>query len=231
MAIVIGSTSAGVLGTLTLGELKTMIQARGYATDTSAQQTTMIRETLRELYGERRWKFLAGTSTAFTLALGTPTITLGSLGRGIMLDSVRLARSTTVDGGSLKYLDPVALARKLNEDWETGRPQYWSRRGDTLTVYPRPDAAYALALDYQALTTLPSSDGDSIIWPETHAQVIVWAVVQQLAYRQRDWNGHDRAKVSYAEALQRMFRDEEDTDRETGLEVQPGGSLSWQDVV
>lgn len=230
MAIVLGSTSAGTLGTLTLSDLKAQIQAEGYANDTSTQQTIMIRSVLRRLYGQRRWKFAAATSLAFTATVANAgAVALGTLGRGIMLNSVRIESGT--DYRTLDFVDYTELAKRRHLDRGVGVPRYWSRQGDTVYFYPRPDATYALAIDYQALITLPSADGDSIVWPETHADVIAYAVIMRLARRQRDWNGFDRAKVDYTEALLELMRDEEFTDMETDLEVQPGGGLGWQDVV
>jgi hypothetical protein len=208
MAIILGSTSAGTLGTVTLGELKSIIQAEGYDTDTNAVQTTMIRDVLRRLYGMRRWKFLATESSAFSATVANQGIVdFSTLGRGLQLDSVRIAYSPT-DPQDLDPQDLEAVLDNRHLDPAPGAPQLWAKQGDKVVVWPIPDQSYTLKLLWYGLTTLPTADGDSILWPETHLDVIVYGVVQRLARRQRDWTGYDRAKIDFTEALMEQFRDE-----------------------
>lgn len=234
MAIVIGSTSSGALGTLTLADIKLSIQSHGYGTDTTTQQTTMIRDTLRMLYGIRRWHYATQLSAAFAASIANDGIVdISTLGRGIQITSVRLTDATGTDPSDLDFVDEVQMSQLRHESLSTDRgyPEVWSRRVDSLLFYPRPQATYTVTIEYQALTTLPSADGDTIVWPETHLDVIVYGVLMRMAIRQRDVNMYDRYKVLFSEALLAMERDEADTDRQTDLEVQPGGTLSWMDVV
>lgn len=218
MAIVLGSTSAGVLGTLTLADLKALIQAQGYGTDTTAIQTTMIRGSLRRLYGIRRWQFLRTTSTAFSATVANAgSIDISSLGRGIMIDSVRIGLGT--DTRDMTPTEEVELERERHIDTEPGFPRRWARTADTLLVYPIPDATYPLTIVAQALTTLPSADGDTIVWPETHIWCVVFEVLIQLCRRQRDRQGEQNAKQDFADALVELMRDEEFGNRQGDLEV------------
>src|SRR6266536_1321201 len=137
MAIVIGSTSAGTLGTVTLGEVKTLIQAHGYGTDTSAIQTTAIRAALRSFYGQRRWKFLRMVNTAFSATVANDgLVDISTLGRGIMLDSVRVNLGT-IEYDDLRYEGGVELERARWESREPGFPTHWARSADTIKVWPR----------------------------------------------------------------------------------------------
>lgn len=219
MAIVIGSTSAGVLGTVNMGELKSMIQAQGYGTDTTAVQTTMIRFSLRFLYGLRRYKFLTQTNTSFSATVANDGIVpIGSIGRGLMVDSVRIW--TGSDFRDMVHVQStVELARERFVDRTLGFPRRWARYGDSIAVYPRPNATYSLEITEQALTTLPSDDGDTIVWPETHIDVLIYAVIIQLCRRQRDRQGELNAKQDLADALVQLYRDEENEDMQTDLEV------------
>lgn len=207
MAIIIGSTSSGLLGTVTMGELKSHIQAEGYDTDTTAQQTLMIRGILRRLYGMRRWKFLAAENTTFQATVANAgNIDISSLGRGIQLDSVRIAFGT-----DYRDLDPVDLEVLLDRrhlDPEPGYPQVWAKQGDHILVWPIPETTYNLKILWYGLTTLPTADGDVIAWPETHLDVLIYGVVMRLCRRQRDWTGYDHAKIDFTEALMDQFRDE-----------------------
>lgn len=208
MAIILGSTGAGTLGTVTLGELKSMLQSEGYDTDTTGQQTTMVRSALRYLYGMRRWKFLAQESTAFSATVANGgRVDMSTLGRGLQFDSVRINYSVSDPAD----LEPVDLDTVLNHRHlfpETGMPTEWAKQGDTVVLYPIPDQTYVLKVVWYGLTSLPTADGDSILWPETHLDVIVYRAMMMMTRRQRDWSGYDRAKIDYTEALMTQFRDE-----------------------
>lgn len=208
MAIILGSTSAGTLGTVTLGELKTAIQSEGYDTDTQAVQTIMVRDVLRRLYGMRRWDFLAQETTAFNATVAnTGIVDISTLGRGLMLDSVRITWAVNDPGD----MDPVDLNEALRDrhlDPVTGQPVEWAKQGDKIVVWPIPDTTYNLKIVWYGLTTLPTADGDSILWPEVHLAVVKYGVIMQLTRRQRDWAGYDRAKIDFTEALMEQFRDE-----------------------
>lgn len=218
MAIIIGSTSAGTIGTLTLSDIKAMIQAQGYGTDTTTVQTIMIRAALRHLYGIRRWKFLRASSLLFSATVANDgDVDISTLGRGIMIHSVRIGLLT--DYRNMKPVDDIELARERFIDRELGFPRRWTRMGDRIVVYPRPNGTYPLEIVYQALTTLPSADGDTIIWPETHVDILMCAVLIQLCRRQRDRQGEANAKQDLADAIVRLDRDEEFTDRQDDDEV------------
>jgi len=219
MAIVIGSTSAGTLGTITLADLKEIIQAQGYGTDTTGVQTTDIRFALRSLYGQRRWKFARQSSLAFSATVANAgVVDISTLGRGIMPYTVRASNGT-----DYQDLTPAPDAQELERerflDRTLGFPRRWSRTADSLIFYPRPDRTYNLEVVYQALLTLPSSGADTIQWPETHIEVLVYAVVVMLARRQRDRQGEQNAKQDLADALVRMMRDDEFVDMQGDDEV------------
>lgn len=222
MAIIIGGTSAGSLGTVTLGEVKSHIQAEGYDNDTSAQQTLMVRGVLRALYGERRWPWVAQQSTAYSATVANQgIIDISALGRGIHLEAVRWSLGTAYYGdGDLQYVSNVAIRDYRHVDRTAGTPRKWGRIADSILVYPIPDNTYPLVIDYDALTTLPTADGDSIQWPETHIDVIIYGAIMRLCRRQRDWNGFDRAKASYEDALRRLFRDIAVVEEQTDLRVE-----------
>jgi hypothetical protein len=224
MPIVIGSTSAGTLGTITLADVKSLIQAHGYGTDTTAIQTTAVQSALRELYGQRRWKFLRQVSAAFSATVANDGIVdISTLGRGIMPDTVRTTFGT--DYEDLTHASDVDVERARHLDRELGAPTHWTRRSDSLLFYPRPNATYTLEIIYQALTTIPTADGDTVQWPETHIMVVVWTAIMVLCFRQRDWNGRQTAKQELADAMIRLMRDEEMTNRQTGLQV--GSWSGW----
>lgn len=217
MPIILGSTSAGTLGTVTLGEVKSIVQAEGYDVDTTGQQTLMVRSVLRALYGMRRWPFLEAETTAFSATVANQgSVDISTLGRAIKLDAVRIAFGTDYRGdGDIEWLRDVELKNLRHTDREPGYPQKWTRAGSALLLWPIPNATYPLSITYYSLTTLPSADGDSILWPEEHIDIIIYGVIMRLCRRQRDWNGFDRAKQSFTEALRDMTVAAGDHQRQT----------------
>jgi hypothetical protein len=208
MAIIIGSSSSGVLGTVTVAEIKSAVQAEGYDTDTSAQQTVMLRMILRRMYGLRRWRFLLQETDAFSATIAnTGQVDISSLGRGLQIESVRIWQGT--DYRDLDPWDRNTMERNRHIDRDAGVPTKWARYGNSVVVWPIPDGTYTLRIVWQGLTTLPSADGDTVLWPETHLDVLVYAMILKLARRQHDWTGLDRARADFTEALNEMFRDEQ----------------------
>lgn len=222
MAIIIGGTSAGTLGTVTMGELKAIVQAEGgYDTDTTGAQTLMIRDVLRRLYGARRWKFLQQENVMFSASVANQGIvSLASVGRGIMLDSVRIGYSTDAWDLDPHDLDTILDYRHL--DNTTGAPSSWAKQGDGIVVWPIPDKTYPLKINMYAYTTLPNADGDSILWPEAHIAVVKYGTMMELARRQRDESGYDRIKLDFTEATMEQLRDEGVDERQAADRV-----LSW----
>jgi hypothetical protein len=223
MSIVIGTSSAGALGTVTMGELKSMIQAEGYDTDTSTQQTQMIRAVLRSLYGMRKWPFLVTVTNAFSATVANQgVVDISSLGRAIKVDSVRVLQGTEYVGEDqgFTWMRDVDLQNLRFTARDAGFPARWTKRGDSIVVWPIPDNTYGLEIEYTALSTLPAADGDTIQWPEQHMDVLIYGVLMRLTRRQRDWAGFDRAKLSFMDALHDMERAGEDGPRQTDLMVE-----------
>lgn len=224
MAIILGSTSAGTLGTVTMSELKSIIQAEGgYDTDTTAAQTLMIRDVLRRLYGMRRWQFLAQENTSFQDTVANAGIVdLATAGRALMVDSVR-ATDTLGNSWDVTPADADAVLKYRQQDNATGAPGNWGLIGTKLYFYPVPDVTYNLRVFMYTYSTLPSSDSDSILWPEAHIAVVKYGVMMQLARRQRDDAGYDRIKLDFQEALMEHFRDEGMTQRQISETVRNWG--------
>lgn len=217
MAIILGSTSAGTLGTITMGELKSIVEAEGgYDTDTTGEQTLIIRDALRRLYGMRRWKFLSQENTAFQATVANNGIVdFSTVGRGLMIDSVRLA-----DIGELEPADLDDVLYYRNMDSAAGLPANWAKQGDKLVLYPIPDQTYNLKILMYGYTTLPTADGDSILWPEAHISVLKFSVMLALARRQRDDATYDRAKLDLTDAMAELLRDEGVDQRQVADTVQ-----------
>jgi hypothetical protein len=74
-----------------------------------------------------------------------------------------------------------------------GKPTMWVRRGDYIFIYPTPDAAYNLAVDYRSLPTSMSGDGDYTSLSTEWDNVILELAV----FTARNWVGEpEKAKVA-----------------------------------
>lgn len=85
---------------------------------------------------------------------------------------------------------------------ETGIPSRWAQDGDTIYLWPQPDAAYSLSIQGTADVGTPASDGDSNIWT-TEAYDLIAARVKArlLRFPFRDPDGLALARDEEAEAL------------------------------
>jgi hypothetical protein len=223
MTIILGDS-----GALTLGDVKAAIQAEGYAADTTAAQTELVRNVLRRVYGMRRWNFLQQQLTGGELQVTVANqgiVSLSNLGRDGQLDSVRIAQGTGY--WDLDHLDTIELQRRRHLDRGAGTPQYWTQAGAVLLFHPFPSGTFDLEVTFNPIPVLPVEDDDAVAWPEAHLDVLVYGAIIRLCRRQRDWNGLDRARSDFADAVRDVMRDDEDTDRQTGLRV--GGAQDYTD--
>jgi hypothetical protein len=190
--------------TLLASDIQAAVQAGGYGTDTAAQQLTFLRGLLRRLYGMRRWRFLEQTNSALVTAVATPTVSLATITTLTHVDAVRLTFGTTVY--DLEHR-PEQLVRAYDADDQTARiPLYWAQRNATIQFWPRPDRIYTVQLDYLELPTLPAVASDPIVWPDQHADVLTWGVIERMGARQRDAAMTNLGREEYTAALKEMLQ-------------------------
>jgi hypothetical protein len=194
----------------TLANVKTSLQARGYGTDTTAQQTEFAKTILRRIYGERRWRFLHKINSTVVIATSASTASLAAITdrQGGKLEGVRLVPTT---GDTLELEDlPWEELRALDAaDTTNAAPLYYARQdNDTIQFWPRADKGYTVAVDYISLPTLPNADGDTIVFPDEHQDVIVDGIAVLIASRQRDWNARNAWQQDYLDAYAKFARAE-----------------------
>jgi hypothetical protein len=192
----------------TLADVKSSLQARGYGTDTAAQQLEFTKTVLRRIYGERRWRFLFKTNSTVTIAAGASTASLATITdrQTGKLEAVRLVPATG-DTLDLEEL-PLEELRHLDAvDNSNGYPLYYARQDNTtLQFWPRADQTYTVAVDYVSLPTLPAADGDAITFPDEHQDVIVDGIAVLIASRQRDWNARNAWQQDYMDGYAKLAR-------------------------
>lgn len=180
---------------MNLGALRTALQARGYETDTAAAQTEALNSVARRIYGDRRWDFLEVTDDV-ALTVGDETPDLSSITDIHSIDAVRIEFGS--DRWSLEFIDADTIRERLHEDRDNGAPEFWSRHGRQLYIYPRPDKAYTLTLDYIKEPAPLVNDGDEPAIPDTYHDVLVVGAARDIAYRERDWSAHQAMSADFA---------------------------------
>ncbi len=186
----------------TFGDLKTAFAAKGYVVDTTAEGA--LRAGYRRVLSERRWPFLLETATLST-AFGQREVSLTSVTDLGSVDAVVLD-----DGSGDQHLDFVDAQqeRRLNaEDSTPDLPLFWTLHGlASLRLWPVPDKAYTLSVDYVKDPADPANDAAVLVVPHRFIDIIVWAATAELAYRQRDWSAAQNAVALYERQMATMIR-------------------------
>lgn len=196
---------------MTLAQLRTALQARGYGTDTATVQTECINAAYRKVCGDTRWEWLVETALATALTPGVQLIS------GLPADVVHLKTLLfTFDDVDYypEYL-PIDQFQRLSTQYGwlpnegRGVPQYWTRRGwlsgaPELIVGPYPDQAYVPVLVYVKDPADLSADGDIPAMPPTYHDILVDGALAEMGARHRDWAMHDRYKAEFNHGVARM---------------------------
>lgn len=166
----------------TVADLKAGIRARGYATDTAGEQLIMLNAAERTVLGDHRWDFMLGTAT-FPLVIGTAAYTLAT-------PVHHIESASLVGAGGAALLFTRASADEYDESlqWDTAAAQGYRwvmLRPNVVTVFPTPTITGTVSLRTIVLPTAMSADGDSPSIPVQYRDVLVAAVCELLAMRER----------------------------------------------
>jgi len=206
------------------------VQALGYGNDTEAAQLLMLNQVIRRVTNARRWTFLLNTITNKVTAAGTETVALdAAIADTIRVDGVE----ATQPGGEpfeLEYIEPPLIRQYIHDNSATGQPLYWSRIGQNLLFYPIPDAAYKLKIYTVANAVNLTSKAENVPIPDSHIDILVYGMIMQLSYRERDWDGHNFARQMYAELFTEMLAQYGMKQRGQSTHVTSSGSWEQYDI-
>lgn len=188
----------------TLLELRTDVIDRGYASSTPGLDSA-INSAYREIMAAYRWEFLETASSSLSLVADSASLSLGAIDDLLHIEAVRLD-GTVVNEPELVWLPQQALRRLLARDTTTGTPCNWTQQGASLLVYPTPDQAYVLTIDYTQEAPDLVDDTDQAALPHAYMDAITWGAIAVLAFRQRDWFAQQTASAMREAAVQRMIR-------------------------
>jgi len=186
---------------MNLGQLRTALQARGYATDTATQQTELINAVYREVSGYRRWDWLQAAGGSTTV-VGQDTVSTGGITNLVSIDTVRVLFGTSYY--DLEYLTPTEFDTRAYVDRDVGTPQYWTYQKGDLYLWPRPDKVYQVDINYIKDPPDLTADADTPLFPATYHDLLVWGALRDIAHRERDWAASDHANARFETLLARM---------------------------
>lgn len=204
----------------TLADYLRLVRLRGYDGMSDTQLTDVVNEARRRLVKDHRWQFLQSVNTALVTAPNVASVDLTPIADLAYIEAVR-AGSGGVEIAS--QYQSYQEFRSLQVDAPNfGAPYVWTRRGlTTLLLYPTPDAVYTLSIDYYAkITALSTGQTDTI--PDTLQDLVVWAAISTLVFRQRDYWDGGVAENQYQTLLRQAAGQENIQQRQSSQQVRSG---------
>jgi hypothetical protein len=165
-----------------------------------------VQDAYAEILSMLPWSFLWARATP-TLTINQTVYTnaqlgINDLGR-IYAHSVR--DTSTPDSPRLTFRSWLAIERML-EDGRAGPPRMFGFRPDrTLIVYPKPDAAYSLQLDYQRAGHVLVNGSDTPLIPDAGLhKIIVYKALEIYGLHNEDMTAAQQGARLFAVYLSRM---------------------------
>lgn len=173
---------------LTLAELRTELQARGFDHLSTTRATYFINAAYSALCDSGNWPFLEATTT------GTAPLSISDLGRiEYVIDSTSGLKLAPVDRRGLTDTQGTDLTLP-------GSPYlYYLTSGNTINVYPT-STTDSLTVRYWKVPTALSGDSDTPLVPNRYRLNIVNGAVA--------WAYRDNDELDAAAATEQVFRDE-----------------------
>ena len=148
----------------------------------------------------RRWSF-NDFSLSVALPAATNVYTLPTDCR--YFDALRFTENT--DPQFLPYQEFRDRVGYLSD---TGIPRIYTRRGNTLIMYPTPSAIVNAVVDYNRMPTKPSAVADPAITDlgvsDVVGEILVLGTIKLMAFRERDQDSINVSSVEY-DALLREY--------------------------
>lgn len=209
----------------TVEEVLTKLRALGYGTDTEAAQIASLDGIHKRILNARRWTFLETQVANIPTVVGTGSYALTTFASNVKhIDALRLELNGS--GLPLDYVNVQDFRDLENEFPENGTPRYWTRKGSSIFLWPKPDAIYKMTLDYIPTPTTLTAKANNVVIPDSHVDILAWATAMPITFRERDWDAHNFARQMYAELYAEMLAQYGMTDRQTTKHVVDSG---WYD--
>lgn len=205
---------------LTVADIETGIQARGYEADTAAQQLALINQVQRRFFGANRWEIARVTATASVTA-GTASFALPA--DVLHVESVRLRVGVT--NAPIEWAPRQEVLDLLAQGGSTpprATPYLWTL-GDpgTIKLYPTPSAAGTATVTYFKTCPILTTGTDVPMMPEPYVDILIVGVCELMAQRERQWDAA-RAFKAERQEIERQAR------AQLGIVQQQGASVVTQ---
>lgn len=186
---------------MNVAELKTAVKSFGYGTEDDTFIVTWLNLAYKDVASRRRWHWLEANTTVSTTANAEVSVLSTNLYAGII-------RSVTAGLTSPTYYDSASEAEgsfRVGSEGGSARrgvPLRYTIRNSAILWDPIPDAVYTYRLEYWAVPTELSADGDTPShMPANDHQVLIWGACMYAAMRDHDpgraqmWESRYEAKI------------------------------------
>ncbi len=183
----------------TLTTYRTSVQLLGYDAIATATIDAAVQAARRRVLGDRRWSYLETTAATIPTVADVATISLAGITDLANIDAVRMNDSA----GKLPMAwRPRQIIRDLQDNYAaTGVPEFWTRVKNTVVFYPTPSKVLTITVEYiPAAADLAASPAVCVI-PDRHQDLVIWAAVVPLAFRQRGLAESSAADQYYSKVL------------------------------
>lgn len=193
----------------TTGDLVTRVQQRirdtGYS---SSEIKSYLNDTLNDVFNEYRLPFVQATQN-YTLTADDPDVTSGSGLPSNYVQALNLILTTTGREKVLLYrdvreMDTLYPSYQSSSLYPANVPNEWYYFEQTINVFPKPNSAYTVTLQYYKKPTELVSDSDVPELPSEFAELlVVGAAFRVLQVK----DNYDQAAIfqnKYDELLQKL---------------------------
>lgn len=187
----------------TLTSYRASVKLKGFDALADATVDAAVQEARRRVFMDRRWSWLEASNASLVTVAGTASVSLAAITDLAHIDAVRL--SNAAGPVTVSYRSRTII-RDLQDRYGTATPfvacpQYWTRIENKVVFWPTPQQVYTVTVEYaKAAADLAASPTVDII-PDKNQDLVVYAAVVPLAFRQRDFNASSAADQMYSKVL------------------------------
>lgn len=187
---------------MNLNDMKEELADHGFEDLSDTRLTAFINDAYWDIASREPWPFLEAQVTNITTTAGSADITepsdFGQV-QSIVIDS----QGITLQPKRWEWINKNYSGSLTT----TGLPYYYYFIGNQVKLYPIPDAAYTLTMQYLSVPTALTAGSDTPILPTRHHRVIVLGALISAYNMEDDGESADRFEKQYEKRLALMRND------------------------
>lgn len=197
---------------MTLGNLRTAVRERlDDPTFDTIKLDRWINWVLQDIYSRADFPFKNKTVNYATTD-GTNAHNLTDIAAD--MDKVSRVLDTT-NAVELQYCTPEEFNDFSLTTTEENKPAYWTVFGDQLKLYPTPDAAYTLQIEYKAALSDLTDASQSPTLPDRWSEIIVLGAYAKALEWNDDFDYAGAIMIQFERMLARMIQSSSKTSGQT----------------